>query len=279
VRVDLCGVRGSTPAPGHGFEQYGGHTSCIAITPDGGGKPPLILDAGTGIRDATALLGGSAFAGTILLTHLHWDHITGMPFFAGGDRDDSAVHVVVPEQDAGEDPLAVLARAMSPPFFPVPPNLLRGAWSFESLPSGESTREGFEVLAREIPHKGGRTFGFRVSDGRSTITYMPDHCPRALGRGPDGFGEYHDAALELAAGSDLLVHDAQLRADELDAKAVMGHSCGEYAVELARRAGARAVLLFHHAPSRSDEELHELAEHFSGEPVVTLARQGTTLEL
>jgi hypothetical protein len=135
------------------------------------------------------------------------------------------------------------------------------------------------VLTREIPHKGGRTFGYRVSDGRAAVTYMPDHCPTSLGPGPDGYGEYHGAALELAAGSDLLVHDSQLLASELGAEAAMGHSCGEYAVGLARRAGARAVLLFHHRPNRTDSELAELAASFGSDPPVAAARQGQTLIL
>ncbi len=135
------------------------------------------------------------------------------------------------------------------------------------------------MLAREIPHKGGRTFGYRVTDGRATITYMPDHCPSALGAGPDGWGEYHDAALELAQGSDLLVHDAQLLASEMAAEAKMGHSCGDYAVALAERASARGVLLFHHRPDRTDSQLDELAERFREEPAVRLAQQGETLSL
>jgi phosphoribosyl 1,2-cyclic phosphodiesterase len=249
VRIDLCGVRGSTPAPGSSYERYGGHTSCIAITPDGADGPTLILDAGTGLRAATGLLGGRPFTGTILLSHLHWDHVQGLPFFAGGDRDGSDVAVVIPEQQNGHDALAVLSRLMSPPFFPVAPDALRGSWSFATLEPGSSTHGGLEVLTREIPHKGGRTFGFRITDGRAAITYMPDHCPTTLGPGPDGFGEYHQAALDLAAGSDIVLHDAQLLASELSADAVMGHSCGEYAAGLARRAGARSVLLFHHRPT------------------------------
>jgi phosphoribosyl 1,2-cyclic phosphodiesterase len=279
VRIDLCGVRGSTPAPGSSFERYGGHTSCIAITPDGADAPTLILDAGTGLRAATGLLGGRPFAGTILLSHLHWDHVQGLPFFAGGDRDGGDVTVVIPEQEDGHDALAVLSRLMSPPFFPVAPDALRGSWSFATLEPGSSTQGGLEVLTREIPHKGGRTFGFRITDGHATITYMPDHCPTSVGPGPDGFGEYHDAAVELAGGSDILIHDAQLRASELGAEAVMGHSCGEYAVALARRAGARRVLLFHHRPNRTDDELTEIRASFGFDPPVAVARQGETLML
>ena len=278
MRVDLCGVRGSTPAPGRAFERFGGHTSCVAITPDGADTPTLILDAGTGLRDVPELLGAAPFTGTMLLTHLHWDHIQGLPFFPGGDRDDSSVSLHLPQQPDGRGALETLSRAMSPPFFPVAPDELRGSWSFASLQPEESTHEGFTVIAREVPHKGGRTFGFRVSDGRSTLTYIPDHCPTNFGAGPHGYGEYHQAALELAADTDVLIHDAQLLAREVPAEAAMGHSCGDYAVELAKLAGSRSVLLFHHRPNRTDDEICELEASFAS-PHVTAARQGTTLRL
>jgi phosphoribosyl 1,2-cyclic phosphodiesterase len=279
VRLDLCGVRGSTPAPGPEFELYGGHTSCLALTRDGADSPTLILDIGTGAQVASRLFGEDPFRGTILLSHLHWDHIQGLPFFAAGDRHGSEVEVVLPQQPGHEQALGVLSRMMSPPFFPVTPDQLRGSWSFSTIDPGISRLGGFEVLAREIPHKGGRTFGYRVGDGSASVTYMPDHCPTSLGPGPDGYGEYHETALELAAGSDLLVHDAQLLAGELADEASMGHACGEYAVELARRAGTRSVLLFHHRPDRTDAQLREIGGALGTDPPVAVARQGATLQL
>jgi len=279
VRLDLCGVRGSTAAPGAEFLRYGGHTSCLAVSHDGAEGPALILDAGTGIRAASALFGGGAFRGTILLTHLHWDHLQGLPFFAAGDREDSNISLLLPEQPDGADAVSTLARAMSPPHFPMEPTQLRGDWSFASIAPGETQIAGFTVLAREIPHKGGRTFGYRISDQHSTLSYMPDHRPTAFGPGPDGFGEYHDAALELVSGSDLLVHDAQLLREELAAEQLFGHSCGEYALGLARRAGCPAVLLFHHRPDRTDSALDEIARRFAKDPEVTLAAQGAVVNL
>ena len=262
VRVHLCGVRGSTPAPGAEFLRYGGHTSCVAISHDDGPGPVLILDAGTGLRRVTGLLGDRPFDGTILLTHLHWDHVHGLPFFRGGDRDDARVTLLLPEQDGGESAAAVLARGMSPPHFPIGPGGLRGDWTFGLAAPGQLKAEGFTVTAREIPHKGGRTFGYRVSDGRSVLAYLPDHCPTALGPGPDGWGAYHPAALDLAAGADLLVHDAFLLAPELAAEAAFGHAAAEYAVGLGRRAGTRRVALAHHRPDRTDTELDQLAAAF-----------------
>jgi phosphoribosyl 1,2-cyclic phosphodiesterase len=280
MELAICGVRGSTPAPGAQFAQVGGNTSCIAVTADGRDRPTLVLDAGTGLAAVGALLGDAPFLGTILLGHLHWDHTHGLPFFPAGDRPDASARVLVPAQ--GAPAIDMIAGFMSPPAFPIGPLGLRGAWSFEELDEGLHSIESFEVLAREIPHKGGRTFGYRVSDGQGTVTYMSDHGPlAALGPGPDGWGEYHTAATALCEGSDLLVHDAHHTAAELVRFASFGHACGEYAVELARRCGVPRVLLFHHAPGRTDAEVAELesALQLAGGPQVEAAREGCTVTL
>jgi phosphoribosyl 1,2-cyclic phosphodiesterase len=281
MRIQFCGVRGSSPAPGLEFVRYGGHTSCLALYHDGAPLPTLILDAGAGLQAATRLFAGEPFDGTILLTHLHWDHVLGLPFFAAADNVSSHVKVLLPEQESGADAASVLAQIMSPPFFPVGPTELRGEWDFATVAAGEWALEGFTVRAREIPHKGGRTFGYRISDGHSTLVYMPDHCPTTLGPGEDGFGECHPAALELARDADVLVHDAQLLPSEQAAEADFGHAVADYAVELARRAGARAVFLFHHRHDRTDDALDALARRLGGgtSPEVSVATEGTILDL
>jgi phosphoribosyl 1,2-cyclic phosphodiesterase len=276
--VHFCGVRGSTPAPGAEYVRYGGHTPCLAVARDGAARPTLILDTGTGVREVTSLLGGVPFAGTILYSHLHWDHFTGLPFFAGADHDDARAALVLPkplEPDA-PGPAALLARAMSPPHFPVSPEELRGSWSFDAIEPGAHELEGFEILALEVPHRGGRTFGYRISDGHSTLTYMPDHCPTDFGAGEDGWGAYHEDALELAGDSDAVVHDAALVPAELPALAQYGHAAGDYAVALAERAGARRAVLFHHSPTRTDEQLDAIAERL---PSAVVAAQGMVMDL
>jgi len=250
----------------------------VAIAHDGE-APSLLLDAGTGIRRTSSLMNGGPFRGSILLTHLHWDHVHGLPFCDATDRIDSRVTLFVPDQLDGSDPLEVLSRGMSPPHFPVRADELRGDWSFGSLASSQMEIEGFNVLVEEIPHKGGRTYGLRVSDATGTIVYMPDHCPSALGPGPDGLGEYHPSALSLCEDADVLIHDAQLLREELEAEAYFGHAAAEYAVELARHANVKQVVLFHHKQSRVDDDLDALAQRFSGEPRVTVATQRTVLEL
>ncbi|HET9975134.1 MAG TPA: MBL fold metallo-hydrolase [Streptosporangiaceae bacterium] len=278
MRVYLCGVRGSTPAPGAEFVRYGGHTSCVAIASDDG-SPRLILDAGTGLRRVTGLLRGEPFAGTIILTHLHWDHVHGLPFFAAGDREDARVTLLLPKPGGNATAEDVLAAGMSPPHFPITPRGLRGDWTFGAVAPGTFKADGFTVEAREVPHKGGRTFGYRVSDGHSSVAYVPDHCPAALGPGPEGWGEYHAGALALAAGADLLIHDAFLRPEEVPALGSFGHPAADYAVSLARRAGAGRVLLAHHKPDRTDDELDALAARFRADPRVAVAAEGQVIDL
>jgi len=278
VRLLVCGVRGSTPAPGLEFVRYGGNTSCIAVLADDDEFPRLVLDAGTGLSRLSKAFGGEAFAGTILLGHLHWDHTHGLPFFPAGYHPSARVSLLLPDQ--GEDAEELLARAFSPPHFPIRPHQLGDGWTFDNLKEGDHEIEGFQVLAREIPHKGGRAFGYRVSDGSSSIAYLSDHNPVKLGPGPDGFGPYHEAALALADGVDILFHDAQHTAAEFPTKSFMGHSSTDYAVGLGREAGARKVLLYHHDPPRTDDEIDAIVEGFRGGPVpVEAATEGVVISL
>jgi phosphoribosyl 1,2-cyclic phosphodiesterase len=277
VELFFCGVRGSTPALGDAYARYGGHTSCVALAHDGA-APSLVLDGGTGLTNLDRILGDAPFDGTILLGHLHWDHTHGLPFFAAGARPGHRVQVLMPGQ--GADAERVLARAFSPPHFPVEPRALGEGWTFDAIEEGDHPLEGFSVIARQIPHKGGRTFGFRVSDGTGSIAYFSDHHPLALGAGPAGVGELHSAAVELAGDVDILIHDAQHTAAELQELAYLGHSCAEYAISLAEAAGARQVCLYHHAPRRTDSEVDELVGRVVGGPVpVLVASDGLVVRL
>lgn len=277
MKVTFWGTRGSTPSPGADFLRYGGHTSSVALAHDS--EPPsLVLDGGTGIRKVSEQLAGKAFRGTILLSHLHWDHVHGLPFFSAGMAPSHRVRVLLPAP--GADPLETLARGFSPPQFPITPGQLGPGWSFDRLEEGVIELEGFRILARELPHRGGQTFGFRVSDGTASLAYLTDHSPTDFGPGPGGHGALHDAALELATGVDLLVHDAQFVATEFPDVAYLGHASAEYAVALAEAAQVRSLLLYHHAPTRTDEEIDAIVEGLAGGPVpLDAAREGLAVEL
>lgn len=277
MRLHLLGVRGSTPTPGPSFARYGGHTSCVAVELDG--RVPVVLDAGTGIRRLPEVLGGRPFRGTVLLGHLHWDHTHGLPFCPSLDHPDAEVRVLGPSTD-GRQLDDLLALSMSPPSFPIGPAELRGSWRWDTVTEGVHGVEGLEVLAREIPHKGGTTFGYRVSDGRCSFAYLSDHMPQALGLGPDGLGERHDAALALADDVDVLIHDAQYTAEELPARGAFGHAAAEYAVALGQAAGTRTVVLFHHDPARTDDEVDAITARFQTGPVeVQAAVEATVITL
>ena len=277
MQVLICGARGSTPTPGSEFVRYGGNTACVAIARDGE-SPSLILDAGTGLTRLSKLLDGHPFRGTILLGHLHWDHTHGLPFFAAGDRFDSRVSVLMP---ADGDPEDLIARVISPPHFPIGPEELEGDWTFARIREGEHEIEGFSVLAVEVPHKGGRTFGYRISDSEQAVAYLSDHAPQALGLGRSGLGELHEAARALADGASVLIHDAQYTADEFERVSRFGHSAVEYAIDLARECEVPRLLLFHHDPGRTDDQIDAIVAAHDGRsnPTVEAAAEGTMIDL
>jgi phosphoribosyl 1,2-cyclic phosphodiesterase len=252
VKVTFAGVRGSTPAPGPEFVRVGGHTSCLAITTIGSVRPTVVLDAGTGIRVVSELFAGEAFRGTVLLTHLHWDHTQGLPFFIAADRDDAEVRVLVPAPPT-EDPLDLVRRAMSPPHFPIGPEELRGRWTFGAITPGEHRLEALEVRAEELAHKGGTTLGYRLGDRLGSMAYLPDHVAAAQPR--------RAAAVDLVRGVDVLVHDAQFLHHEVQRAHEYGHSTVDEAVELAVEASVGELVLFHHSPARCDDEVHDALEH------------------
>jgi phosphoribosyl 1,2-cyclic phosphodiesterase len=280
VRAHLLGVRGSTPTPGPEFVGYGGNTSCVAVA-HGRDPATLVLDAGTGIRELSALLDGAPFDGTILLSHLHWDHVEGLPFCLAADRDDARTDLFLPSQPGHTTASEVLGRMMSPPSFPIGPEGLRGRWTFRALEPGPHKFERFSVTATEVAHKGGTTFGFRITDGGSVLAYIPDHCPTRYGPGDQGWGDHPQPVLDLVRGADVLIHDALLLADELPAGAASGHAAAEYAVDLGTAAEVGTVVLFHHSHLRTDSMLDGIRDRYRAysAPRVVVAVEGTVLDL
>jgi phosphoribosyl 1,2-cyclic phosphodiesterase len=269
VLLTFLGVRGSTAAPGADFVEFGGHTSCVAVSASGDQRPTLVLDAGTGLRTLTARLDGEPFRGSILLSHLHWDHVQGIPFFAAGDRDDSRVDVYLPAHEHREGK-ELLSQSMQPPSFPITPDGLRGHWTFTSLEPGQRRIESCDVVFDEVRHKGGRTFGYRISDGRHSIAYLPDHVAQGV----------DSAVLEpLISGVDLLIHDAQFLEPERALADAYGHSTVQDCVALATKYQARSLALFHHSPQRTDQQLRSIADEVTAPVSTIVAREGAVVDV
>jgi phosphoribosyl 1,2-cyclic phosphodiesterase len=274
VRFVALGVRGSTPAPGPEFVRYGGHTSCVAVIGDGADVPGLLLDAGTGLRALPTLLGTAPFAGGIVLSHLHWDHVQGLPFCRSVDNPEARVVLHVPVDSASTDPAVLLARGFSPPHFPIGPDGLLGEWQFRALLPG-AIDDTVSVAA--VAHKGGVAYGIRVCMDAAVLAYLPDHALHAQTTAAD-----RAAAERLVAGADVLLHDGQFVAAEQSVARAYGHATIEQVLAFADRCEVGAVVLTHHGPARTDDQLDDLATRFRctahGRPV-SFARQDMPVDV
>lgn len=255
--VTFHGVRGSTPCHAPDLVRYGGNTSCVSVDIDG--ADPILFDLGTGLRYfGNTLEPDAPFVGTCLVSHLHWDHIQGLPFFTPILRPGSDVVVHGPSQADGETLKDVFERTIRPPLFPVDLDRLPGRFRFieqwESnftIPASETV---IDVMSRPIPHVG-RTLGYRVTAFGRSVAYLSDHQMPA-----NGDWTIAPGARELCTGVDLVIHDAQYTAAEFARKPDWGHCTIEYAVWVAAQSGAARLALFHHDPSHDDDLLDEIVE-------------------
>jgi phosphoribosyl 1,2-cyclic phosphodiesterase len=278
MRVVFNGVRGSTPCAGPEYARFGGHSSCVALETDD--APPIIFDLGTGLRPYADRC-AEEFHGTALLSHLHWDHVQGLPFFTPIHREGSSLDVYGPRQEAG--PLGdVFSELMRPPFFPILPSQLTGDVRFHGTGEDDFPVGGAKVRSRWVRHVG-PTLGFRVDFHGLSVAYIPDHGPGCCPDDADDF--IPDAILELCDGVDVLIHDAQHTRAEYEPKRHWGHCTVDYAVHVGREAGARRLALFHHDPSHGDDTIDviergaaDLSARIGG-PEVVAAYDGLEIKL
>ena len=243
-------MRGSCPCPSDANVRYGGNTASVVLETDR--QAPILLDLGTGIRLlADTQPHDGTFRGSALVTHIHWDHVQGLPFFPPIDRPGAHLDVYAPAQDEG--PLhEVFAGFIRPPYFPIHVAQLRGHIRFHEVNRHDLTIGSAEVKVRPVPHCGA-TVGYRVEWNGASLAYVSDHQAPLSGDLVD------ESVLELCRGVDLLIHDAQYTPAEFAEKAAWGHCTVEYALLVAKEAGARRLCLFHHDPSHSDDQLDDMA--------------------
>jgi len=269
-QLRFWGVRGSVPTPGIETVGYGGNTSCVEARC--GGSAPVILDAGTGIRElGLALLGEYGTSGasvSVFLTHFHWDHIQGLPFFAPLYESgwEISFHAALPADEIRQ----VLENQMALPCFSAG-HAIRAVCRY-----AEVGRDGIEVngfVVRPVPlcHPGGSS-GYRLETPETCIVYATDH---------EHGDEPCDAALVTnAQGADLLIYDAQYTPEEYQQRKGWGHSTWLEATRLARETAAKQLALFHHDPGHDDEVVSRIAIEARAEFKNTIAaREGDSIRL
>jgi phosphoribosyl 1,2-cyclic phosphodiesterase len=277
MRVNFYGVRGSVPAPGPQTSRYGGNTSCVEVRLVDG--TTLVLDAGTGLRELGKRLmtEGRSSPVHLFLSHTHWDHVMGLPFFA--PLYDKNNHLLVYPL-ANEAQERFQRNIFDDIHFPVSVNDIPSKVEF-ARPEGDVWQVGTaEVRRIQLNHPGGAQ-GFRIDDGGSSIAYLTDNeigAARTL--------VTVDDLARFADGVDLLIHDSQYVPSDMPHKRGFGHSLVEDVLKLGQFAKPGRLVLFHHDPDRTDEALDQigtrarawLQEHAKGVEL-TVANEGLSIDV
>jgi phosphoribosyl 1,2-cyclic phosphodiesterase len=249
LNVTFHGVRGSTPAPGNSTARFGGNTSCVEIR---SGDQILIFDAGTGIRGLgeklIAEFGTRPIKASLLISHTHWDHIQGLPFFAPAYSANNSIRSFAARGDA-EKIRRGIRNQMDPIHFPVGLEHLSGLRSVEEFICDDLTFGDFRIRIAALNHPGGCA-GFRIDTNDGSVAYFPDHEPSASDR----------KLMEFAQDVDLLILDTQYTESEYAAHCGWGHGCVSNSVQFAIGANARNLAFFHHDPSHDDNQIDRMVE-------------------
>lgn len=266
MRVQFWGTRGSLAKPGPSTLRYGGNTSCVEVRASDGTL--IVLDCGTGAHElGIALLaaGEHPLRGHLLLTHTHWDHIQGLPFFgplfvAGNEWD------IYAPQGLGRRLEQTLAGQMEYEYFPITLAQLGATVRYHDLAEGSFELGAVRVTTRFLNHPG-LALGYRIEAGGTTVVHASDHEPHSrhqpstTGSAPTERVHPEDQRhIEFLAGADLVIHDAQYTLEEYPQKLTWGHSPAELVVDFALAAGVKRLALFHHDPMRSDDALDRMVE-------------------
>lgn len=282
VTVTFWGTRGTIPTPGPGTARFGGNTACVSVQDQDGHR--VVFDAGTGIRALGHALGDTPAAQLDLcLSHVHWDHIQGLPFFRPLFVAGQAIRIRGPAPE-GISLAAVLARQMDPAVYPVPCAARAGELEVEEIAAG-STHDapGFAIETMALSHPGG-ALGYRITHGASghSVAYITDNELGAGGASRVTSG-WRDRLVRFVSGASLLVHDGMYSASLGRSRTGWGHSTAGEAVALAGDAGVRRLALFHHDPDHDDAQVAALLAEVAGRAptglAVSAAAEGFTVEL
>lgn len=290
MKIRFWGVRGSIPSPGQKTVRYGGNTTCIEIETDDG--ETIIFDAGTGIHPLSqSLLKRQPLSCSIFITHTHWDHIQGLPFFVplfipmNRIQIHGAVDPIL-QRDIGE----VLGRQMEYCYFPVREAELKAEIGYRSLHEGQTVEIGSARVTNILMSHTVLNFGYRIDCNGKSLFFTGDHEPlyNIYPPGESGHAEYgqmislKNAMLaDFIRDVDLLIADAAYTALEYPAKKGWGHGSHDSCIEMAKNAGAKALCLTHHEPLRSDDELDGIQNRLAakGGLPIRIAYEGLEITL
>jgi phosphoribosyl 1,2-cyclic phosphodiesterase len=297
TRVKFWGVRGSIPVPGSSTVRYGGNTSCVEVRADG---EIIVLDAGTGIRPLGVALekefGAEPIKLTLLITHAHWDHIHGLPFFTPAHHKKNQITVYGPDT-AAAGLREILESEMATPFFPVALHDLAGKIDIRILEPGELSIGNVRVRAALVNHPG-ICVGYRLFTSAGSVAFLPDHEPYDVKLHSARSGSAHSAGIQKRAeeerellvdflhGCNVLILDTQYTDEEYPGRVGWGHGSLASVVTLAHDARAHKLILFHHDPNHDDgkidnmlEAARELAAEGGRQLEIDAAREGAELTL
>ena len=287
VRLKFWGVRGSIPTPGPETVYYGGNTPCVELRV---GSEIIILDAGTGIRPLgralTAEFGKQPICLSVLITHTHWDHIQGFPFFTPAYDPQNRI-TLVGFEGARQGVRGALSSQMESPYFPITMYQLPGDISIQEVHGKDSKVGSVPVRAQFLNHPGACT-GYRLSTPAGDVAYLPDVelCRRLPGDPPPAAAEQDHKVIEFVRDSEVLILDSQYTAAEYQQHIGWGHSCFEDSVAVALKAGVKRLFLFHHDSDHADAEVSQILERArqiavrGGSPLlIEAAREGFELVL
>ena len=295
MKIRFWGVRGSIPSPGPKTVRYGGNTTCIEVRSDDGEL--IILDAGSGIFPlAQTLLKELPVKAHVFITHTHWDHIHGLPFFIPFFIPGNSVRIhgaydVISSQGIEQ----IMDVQMQYSYFPIREAELKACIEYQTLEIGEVVTIGDATVTNTLLNHPVIDFGYRVDCQGKSMFFTGDHEPwfNIYDEGDEGYAEYQTMVDEkqqqmdeVVRGVDVLIMDCSYTAAEYPAKKGWGHSTFDYAITLARRAGVKKLVCTHHEPTRSDDELERVfaevcrnCQRLPGDPEILLSREGMELDL
>jgi phosphoribosyl 1,2-cyclic phosphodiesterase len=279
MRVKFWGVRGSLPVPGRKTERYGGNTSCVEVRSESGTR--VVVDAGTGIRKLGKEMVAEADAGSevhLLISHTHWDHIQGLPFFSPLYQKGNKLHVYARKRD-DLHLRAVFASQTDDPYFPIPFDEAKADIAFSELSdSAKFEVKDVKVACARLNHPYIAT-AYRLTVDGASVVYVSDTAPFSdilfedafIAQPPSPGAELpaadkkklkamHAGIVKLCEGADLVVYDTMFTNEDYRRQPHFGHSRPQDALQICQEAGARKLALFHHAPERADAEVDKILD-------------------